>query len=112
MSAAAFRPDPASPAKTTSSSSSKVLHEADARLLASRPAQPGSGGHHLQPSVGASLKARLAKADVKRAEWAAVGAVGVLALVVRLWKIWEPSSVVCVRRSSCILSRRARGPGA
>lgn len=74
----------------------QVLHEADARLLASRPDPASRNGQqtHLKPSVAASLKARLAKAELRRGEYLAVGAIAILAVVVRLWKVWEPSSVV------------------
>lgn len=88
---------PAAPWQSSPSRPGKqVLHEADARLLVSRsdPASRNGQPTYLQPSVGASLKARLAKAELRRGEYVAVGAIALLAVVVRLWKVWEPSSVV------------------
>lgn len=83
---------PASPGKAPSSSK---LHDADSRLLSRPTHQSHASSGNLQPSLAASIKARLAKAELKRGEWVGIGVVALLALVVRLWKIWEPSSVVC-----------------
>ncbi|CDZ98262.1 glycosyltransferase family 39 protein [Phaffia rhodozyma] len=70
------------------------IHEADARLL-----QPRSRDHYDSPSAylkpsSSSLAGAKFGSQIKRKEWFLVASVVALSLVVRLWNIWEPSSVV------------------
>lgn len=77
-------------ASKPSASYPSPLHDADARLLQHRSKDhTDSPSAYLKPTVKTSPA-------IGQKEWLLVGLVVLLAMMVRLWKIWEPNSVVFV----------------